>query len=448
MQQTADRPLTSTQTRREGVAPWALLLVAWTFLSLSITVQNGAYRPKALVVVLAGLVLVVVAARQLRRGDVQGPGTTEALAAAAAASFAAALLYDVGLYGSGTVFVTSRALSVVAGGLAVAAVVLPGAARRGAALAAAVAATGAFVSMIMASPRPAIDVWFILTEASARLVQGKNLFTGCWPGNTDRLTDCVYPYGPLTTIVQTPFRLAFGDVRYTYVACLLATAVILWRLGGPRLGPGLAALVLVSPKATFLLEQAWTEPLLLLGLSVMVVATLTDRPVWAVVGFAFALACKQHVVLLIPLAAAWRAFGVRRTATSVGLAALVTVPWFLADPDAFLADAFSFHLDLAPRLDSLSLFSAALNAGIRPSFALVALLSLVTVAAAAALLSRSATGFVLGCALVQYVFDVVNKQSFFNHWWLVSGLLLLAVATAQREGAAAPDRAPVPADKA
>jgi hypothetical protein len=49
------------------------------------------------------------------------------------------------------------------------------------------------------------------------------------------------------------------------------------------------------------------------------------------------------------------------------------------------------------------------------------------------LLPRTASGFVLGCALVQYVFDVLNKQSFFNHWWFVSGLLLLAVATALHE---------------
>ena len=28
---------------------------------------------------------------------------------------------------------------------------------------------------------------------------------------------------------------------------------------------------------------------------------------------------------------------------------------------------------------------------------------------------------------------MLNKQSFFNHWWFVSGLLLLAVATAVHE---------------
>ena len=424
---------TGTDAQLRDVSPWVLVLVAWTLLSLGITVQNGAYRPKALAVVVVGLLLVVVAGVLLRRGTRVAPTTAAATAAAAGASLAAALLYDVGLYGSGDALVVTRALSVVGAGFAIGAAVLPLALRAGAAVAAAAAAVAAFVAMIVASPRPAIDVFFILTEGSKRLVEGKNIFTGCWAGNTDRLTDCLYPYGPLTTVVQTPFRLVFGDIRYSYIACLVASAAILWVLAGPRLGPALAALLLVSPKVTFLLEQAWNEPLLLVGLAVMVLAVLSGHPVWAIVGFAFALACKQHVLLLIPLAAWWPAFGWKRTGISVAAAGLFTLPWFLVDPKAFLEDALSYNLDLAPRLDSLSLFTTAMNSGVRPPFALVGALTLVAIVGTLLLLPRTATGFVLGCALVQYVFDVFNKQSFFNHWWFVTGLLLLAVATAEHE---------------
>jgi hypothetical protein len=303
--------------------------------------------------------------------------------------------------------------------------------------------------MIVASPRPAIDVWFILTEGSKRMVGGGNLFTACWPGNTDRLTDCVYPYGPMTTVFQTPFRLALGDVRYSYVLALLVVAALLWRLAGPRTGPVLAVLVLASPKVTFLVEQTWTEPLLLMGVAVMVVCTLSGRTLLAVLALAFALACKQHVILLLPLAAWWPAFGPRRTLVASLLAGAVTLPWFLVDPKAFLDDALFFNLELEPRGDSLSLFTTALNQGVRPPFAAVAVLSLLAVALCLLVLPRTASGFVLGCAIVQYVFDVLNKQSFFNHWWFVSGLLLLAVATACRESdrTAAPSEHRVPADE-
>lgn len=411
-----------------------LVLLAWTLLSLGITVNNGAYRVKALVVVLLGLALLLAAAALSRRGPGAAPSRSLlGIAAAAGASLAVSLGYDVGLYGSGQSLVLSRALAVAAAALALGVLVVPPTKRALVALAGAVAATAGLVAMVVSSPRPAIDVWFILTEGSRRMTAGDNVFTSCWPGNTDRLTDCVYPYGPATTVFQTPFRLLLGDVRYAYVLALLVVAAVLWRLAGPRVGPALALLVLVGPKLPFLVEQAWTEPLLLLGLSVMVLAVLSGRTLLAVLALGFALACKQHVLLLLPLAAWWPAFGPRRTALAAAGAGAFTLPWFLADPRAFLDDALFFNLELEPRLDSLSVFTTALNSGVRPPFAAVAVLSLLAVAGCMLLLPRTATGFVLGCALVQYVFDVLNKQSFFNHWWFVSGLLLLAVATAEHE---------------
>lgn len=440
---------TSASTGTDGRGALSLpvlLLAAWTLLSLGITVNNGAYRVRAIVVVVVGLGFLLAAAARFRSRE--GAGTAlPAVAAAAGASLAASLSYDLGLYGSGRALEISRGLSVLAAGFAVcAAVAGAGAWRARAAVAALASGAVAMVAMVIASPRPLIDVWFVLTEGSKRMVAGSNIFTGCWPGNTDPTTNCLYPYGPLTTVVQTPFRLVLGDVRYAYVVCLLVTAVLLWRLAGPRVGPALAALVLVSPKATFLLEQAWTEPLLLAGMAVMVWATLTGRGLLAVAGFAFALACKQHVVLLVPLAACWSAFGWRRTLGSVAAAGLFTLPWFLVDPAAFLEDTL-FHIDIPPRLDSLSLYAAALNNGIEPNLVLVGTLTIATIAATAVLLPRTATGFVIGCAVVQYVFDLLNKQSFFNQWWFVTGLLLLAVATAARE-AEAPEPQEVPPDLA
>lgn len=427
---TADAP----RPKDDALTVVGLVLASWTLLSLGITVLNGHYRFKALVVVVVGLLLLIGAVAALRRSSGWSPSELRAgLAVAAGASLAVSLSYDIGLYGSGELLVRSRGLAVLAAGLAVAAVLLPAAWRPVAAVPAIVTATAGLVAMVLSSPRPAIDVWFILTEGSRRMVAGDNVFTSCWPGNTDRLTDCVYPYLPMTTVVQTPFRVLLGDVRYSYIAALLVVATLLWVLGGNRWGPPLAALVLVSPKLPFLVEQAWTEPLLLVGLTVMVWAVLSGRTLVAVLALAFALACKQHVLLLLPLAAWWPQFGLRRTAVSAGLASLVTLPWFLADPRAFLDDALLFNLELEPRLDSLSLFTAAMNSGFRPPFALVGGLTLLAIAAALVLLPRTATGFVVGAALVQYVFDVLNKQSFFNHWWFVSGLLLLAVATAVHE---------------
>jgi hypothetical protein len=46
---------------------------------------------------------------------------------------------------------------------------------------------------------------------------------------------------------------------------------------------------------------------------------------------------------------------------------------------------------------------------------------------------RTPSGLALGCALVMWSFDLANKQTFFNHYVLPLGLLLIAVAAADRE---------------
>jgi hypothetical protein len=204
-----------------------------------------------------------------------------------------------------------------------------------------------------------------------------------------------------------------------------------YRLAAPRLAPALVALLVLQPKWVFLVEQSWTEPLLLAGIAGMVWATASGRTKIAVLALAGALAMKQHMLLLVPLAAWWPAFGPRRALVSMGVAALVVVPFLVADPAAFVADAFRFHLDLAPRSDALSLSAMLLAHGRVVPFAVV-VAGTVAAWAMAMALPRDAAGFVLGSAWVLLVFNLLNKQSFFNHYSLVLWLLALAAAVMSR----------------
>jgi hypothetical protein len=412
-----------------------LLLSGWIAVNLAITINEGDYQPTALGLVVVGLGLACSAVVWLRRERGSGPlhDLPSSATAAAGACLAASTMMNVAFYADDAGYALNRDLGVLAAGLALAVALAPAGYRRVLALTSAASAAASLVMIIIVDSKPHIDVWFILTVGSRRMFSGHNIFTSCWPGNADRLTDCVYPYLPVTTVVQTPFRILLGDIRYSYVGALLLSAVILWRLGGHLWGPVLAALLLVSPSLSHLVELAWTEPLLLLGLGVMVLATLRGRMVMAILGFGFALACKQHVLLLIPLAAWWPAFGWRRTVTSVTGSVLVTLPWFIVDPTAFLDDALRFNLHLRPRADSLSIFTTAMNAGWKPPFVLVGALTIAAIGGVMTYVPRTASGFVLGSALVLFAFNLLNKQSFFNQWWLVGALLLLALATAVAE---------------
>src|SRR5206468_3475758 len=58
--------------------------------------------------------------------------------------------------------------------------------------------------------------------------------------------------------------------------------------------------------------------------------------------------------------------------------------------------------------------------------ALVVLIA--TYAVAVARLPRTMSGLAVGCAMILWGFDLTNKQTYFNHYWLPLDLLVLALA--------------------
>jgi hypothetical protein len=146
----------------------------------------------------------------------------------------------------------------------------------------------------------------------------------------------------------------------------------------------------------------------------------------------------------VPLALGWRGFGWRRTCASAGVAGVFVAPWVLADPGAFYRGAIAYNLHVPPRADSLSLFRTAVLWGWQPALGVIVAATLAAVALALWRLPRDTYGFLLGSASVMAVFNVANKQTFFNEWALTAGLALAAVVFFGADGepatAASPDR--------
>src|SRR6185437_11783025 len=264
-----------------------------------------------------------------------------------------------------------------------------------------------------------------LQGSAKALLHGHNIYGQAWPGSDGHLL----PYLPGSAVLLTPSYLLLSDVRYGLLLAMLVAAALVGRLGRDRRALlVLSGLIVLQPWVLYLIEQSWPEPLLLALVAGMVWAGLRGKGLLAVLCFAAALATKQHALVLVPLAALWPAFGLRRTAYSVLAAILFTVGWVLADPHKFNQGAISYNLKLPPRHDSLSLFTTAIRAGHTPSFAVVPLLMLVFLALALWLLPRTATGFTLGSAWLLGLFNLLNKQSFFNEWSFVIGLIVIGLA--------------------
>ncbi len=290
-------------------------------------------------------------------------------------------------------------------------------------------ACAAGVATIRAAPTPRIDVFHLLQVSAVGLVHGADLYRQQWAPDrasygVDGLFD-VYPYLPWTSVLLAPARLLLGDVRYGLLAALAVAAICARRLGTTTGAVGmLPLLVVILPESMYALQQSWTEPLLIACLAGMVLAVRHGHLRLAVVAFALALASKQHVALLVPLAAAWPAFGVRRTAVSAGTALLLVAPWLLAGPGDFVDDAVVTNLRYKVLGHSLSVPGWASHFGVTLGFG-PALVVLVAAYALAWRARGDAGGFCLGGALVLLGASLMNKQTFFNHYTLPMGLLVL-----------------------
>jgi hypothetical protein len=251
-----------------------------------------------------------------------------------------------------------------------------------------------------------------------------------------------FTYLPWTAVLLAPARWLTGDVRVGLVAATVLAALALRALAGRsaaapenvRVAAGLAALFLVLPGTATQVEQAWTEPLLFACLALAALALARQRQVSAIVLLALGLACKQHLALLLPLLAVWPRFGIRRAVSTALVAGLAVLPWLIADARAMLDDTVLLLVRYPPMRFADSLYLLAINeTGWTPPFWLTGAIVVATVATACAVIRRRdpEPAELFGWAgLVLLVANLVNKQAFYNQYWLVATLTLLALAAA------------------
>lgn len=415
------------QPERDGGpvdAPAGVLLLAWAVIALGVADRDGRYSAVALTCVLVGVGLIATVL--LAPGTLRVVTPRRGLAAAAAVVVVGGLVWAPAFYARGRWLLVSHAASraaAVAAGLAVLAL-LSWKRRRAAALVAAGLGLLAGGAMVLAAPRPLIDVWFLLQGSTEGLAHGADLYRQSWPGSPG-LTD-VYPYLPWTSVLLTPARLLAGDVRWGLLVALGLAVLAVRRLGGPRVPWLVALLPLLLPKEPYAVQQGWTEPLLVALLAGAVLAVARDRRGLAVVALAVALASKQHVALLLPLVVAW--LGWRRAAAVVGGAVLLVAPWLVAGPRDLLHDVVTANLALPVRADGLDLPALLVRHGVVVGFTLPVLCYLAALALALRRVQRTPAWFAGSAALVLAAFEVADKQTYFNHWTLPLGLVAAAAA--------------------
>ena len=246
-------------------------------------------------------------------------------------------------------------------------------------------------------------------------------------------------------------------MRWSSLALVLFSAWGIRRLGrGSRLAELAAILVLVQPRALFVLELSWTEPAVLAAMVAVLLAVdgwrraaenerlgsrIGAAGIAAGIAAGVAMASKQYAALLLlpllfttPPRGRWRA-----AVAAVATVAALIGPFLLWDPVAFYRGVVAFQIAQPFRPDALSWLAAAVSLGgpvlpVWPAFLLGA-----GVLAVGTRRELSLDQGVLTGAAAWLTLLVFNKQAFCNYYWLAVCLLCAATAlgSARREAPSA-----------
>ncbi|MCW2539331.1 MAG: hypothetical protein JWN95_1056 [Frankiales bacterium] len=319
------------------------------------------------------------------------------------------------------------------------------------------AMTVAVLITVPGGTHPEIDVWSIFQQSAAGLFHGINPY---------RITDFSVPAGqtancfnylPVSFLASWVGWVSADDVRYSEDVIMLcgwlalAAAIVVRTERGSRIR--FTALTLLLTGITLagtlrVAQQAWNESLilgfLLIGAAILLLANYptvlpSRRHANARLGLSgmaglasssslpigLALATKQHVALILPLLAFWPTIGWRRTGYAVLTAFVVSAPWVFWDFGRFKKCTVDFFLDIEERKDSISLWRFLPH----PTQNLAVLLGLaIAYWLAFKFVPRTVGGLLVSAGLVLFGFDLSNKQTFENQWWLVAQLLVCGLA--------------------
>lgn len=300
------------------------------------------------------------------------------------------------------------------------------------------------------SPSPRIDVFMFQQQSMEALLEGRSPYAMTYPDpyspaesarfygpgvSTGGRLQFGFPYFPLSLLMVIPAKLVAGDFRYAQVAMVCLTAILLLTISRRAALATLAiSLLLLTPRSFFVLEQSWTEPLVL-GLFALTLFTAVRAPRWIWLPLGLFVASKQYAFIVAPLVllVAPRPLTVRAFARLVGLSVLtlvvVTVPFVVWSPEGFVRSVVTLQLHQPFRTDALSYlawFHAETGSTLSPVLAFVAAAIVLGVSLWRA--PRTPFGFALSCAVCLFAFVSLNKQAFANYYFLIHGVLCCSLA--------------------
>jgi hypothetical protein len=246
-----------------------------------------------------------------------------------------------------------------------------------------------------------------------------------------------FPYPPLSLLMVLPGYWLGGDCRYSMVVAMALSAALMATARPGRWGALAAMLFLLTPKAFYVFDFGWTEPLLTLNFSVVMFCACRCRK-WLPYALGLYFATKQYTCLTLPALVLltegprpWRELGIMVLKAGL-VATVITLPFFLWNPWEFIRAIVLWQLVQPFRMDALSylVWIYHHNGGHRPPIwtPFVAVIPAMILGVWRA--ARSPAGFAVGVTLVNLAFFAFNKQAFCNYYYFVLATACWVVAGA------------------
>lgn len=283
--------------------------------------------------------------------------------------------------------------------------------------------------MIWSSPNPHIDVFDFLKGGAQGFLKGVNPYSNTYTPLYKGEEPNYYSYPPGALFLTMPSVFLFNDPRYMILAAELITAFVIFKL--IRFGPNkfiYPLIFLFNPVSLIVLEQSFTEPLILVLIALSIFYLARSKIQIAAILFGLVLATKQYTILFLPLyIRLFPAFKqkVNSLVILISTVLILILPFYLWSPNDFLQDLILYNFNAPQRSWSLSFTSFLYNLGININFyffnVLIAILSFFLYLQKDITLAK----FLYLCSFLIFVFFFFNKWSSLNYYYLIGQLFFL-----------------------
>ncbi len=304
------------------------------------------------------------------------------------------------------------------------------------------------VRTIRENPNPKIDVFFLEQAAGRALLHFENPYTATIPDvygpsspyhipyTKNGYTVYGFPYPPLAAFINLPAIVLAGDYRYTQIFALLLSSVLIAFMRDSWASISAAVLLLVNPLTQTMIQWGWEESVVILSFC-LTVFCISRYPRAIPYLFGVFLSTKQTNLALLPLA--WILIDGLQTprriagflAKSIAVLIAIYLPFFLWNPDAFVASLILMQTKVAMRTDLISYAAYAARRGwfVLPMWVPFLYLP-IGLYIGLKKAPRTAAGFAAASAIVMIPFFALSKQGAPNYYFFGMGILCCILAFA------------------